>query len=194
MRHEFYNLDKWTNRFLPHYNANGKYQFINYRLADSLPQELLKNENTSYHLIENYLDNGYGSCLLKDSKNANLVIDTWKHFHGERYELIAFVVMPNHVHLLIKILNDWPLDKILYSWKSYTAKEIIKNEKQKDPRCNLKRVWSREYYDRFIRDGNHYINCIEYILRNPQKAGLVKGDKVWPFVEYNKGFISDGEF
>ncbi|MDD7985223.1 transposase [Lentisphaera marina] len=144
------------------------------------PQEKIKY----YQIIEKYLDKGYGSCLLKDSRNAQIVLDTWKFFNGERYDLIAYVVMPNHVHLLIKTYEKWPLAKVVHSWKSYTAKEILKNEYGDDSNAGgspalPNKVWQREYWDRFIRDENHFLKVIEYIHQNPVKAGLCKLPEQW---------------
>jgi putative transposase len=164
------------------------------------PQEKIKY----YQIIEKYLDKGYGSCLLKDSRNAQIVLDTWKFFNGERYDLIAYVVMPNHVHLLIKTYEGWPLAKLVHSWKSYTAKEILKNDHAREfnagespalPNSRQKKVdmnsyagespalpnkvWQREYWDRFIRDKNHFLKVIEYIHQNPVKAGLCKLPEQW---------------
>ena len=187
MREEFQQEENWYSRFLPHYNENGKYQMITYRLNDSLPKEVWDKLGDNSTLIEANLDQGFGSCLLKNPQYSQIVVDNWLHFHNERYELIAYVVMPNHVHVLIKVLNDWQLSKIVFSWKKYTAKKILEQERRKGN--NLTNLWNREYWDRFIRDGNHYMNSITYILNNPVKAGLVKTPKEWKFLGYNKDYL-----
>ena len=127
MRPELENHDAWHNRgYLPHYEAANKYQMITYRLSDSLPssfdiksinyEHLSAKERTQYRkYIEALLDQGYGSCLLEKNQVANVVIDTWRFFHQKRYELIAYVVMPNHVHLLIKTYEDWDLGTLVKS-------------------------------------------------------------------------------
>lgn len=103
-------------RKLPHFDATGRYQAITYRLADSLPRAVLDrlaleldhlDDQTQYEVekrkrIEAHLDKGYGSCVLRSPQYAALVEDTWKHFDGVKYDLIAWVVMPNHCHVLIK--------------------------------------------------------------------------------------------
>ena len=155
MRDEFKNTDNWSKHFLPHYNAHEKYQMITYRLADSLPQNLLnhlgspqssagkttlgspqssagKQEDIERRkIIESVLDKGYGSCLLSKPDIAEKVIDTWKFYHKRHYELIAYIVMPNHVHILIKTLNTWELGKIVWAWKSYVAKYVFNNDEYK---------------------------------------------------------------
>ena len=118
MRDEFKNSENWTKRFLPHYNADHKFQMITYRLADSLPQDVLKSlgtpqatagknnklqETQKRQYIEENLDKGYGSCMLAEQQVAELIIENWQHFHEDRYDLIAYVVMPNHIHVLIKV-------------------------------------------------------------------------------------------
>jgi REP element-mobilizing transposase RayT len=74
--------------------------------------------------IEEYLDAGYGSCILKIPEIAQMIIQNWMHFDSQRYKLLAWVVMPNHVHVLIEPLNEWPLHKTIATWKTYTGKKI----------------------------------------------------------------------
>src|SRR5262249_4350203 len=71
-----------------------------------------------------YLDKGHGACVLKRPELAKSVGDTLLHFDGQRYLLSDFVVMPNHVHVLVGLLGDTDLDKQCYSWKKYTAFEL----------------------------------------------------------------------
>ncbi len=185
MRNEFQNHEAWHNRgYLPHYDAVNTYQMITYRLADSLPNEVIEkqlkalsinpehfNEDVKKRrLIEDYLDKGYGSCVLKESCNAEIVVDAWTFFAGERYDLIAYVVMPNHVHVLIKTYAEWSLSKVIHSWKSFSSSEIRKKMlkvKSRDssfgagkmpalPANFSTSLWQEEYWDRFIRDKNHF--------------------------------------
>lgn len=74
--------------------------------------------------IESFLDAGHGDCLLKDSPFAEIVQNALKHFSGERYELVAWAIMPNHVHAIVKPLASHDLPAIVHSWKSFTSKEI----------------------------------------------------------------------
>ena len=71
------------------------------------------------------MDKGYGSGILKNPKAAKIIIDGWKFFDKEKYDLCSYVVMPNHVHLLIKTYEE-PVSRIIKSWKSFTAKAIRK--------------------------------------------------------------------
>ena len=130
MRAEFHNREGWSSRgYLPHYNAGNKYQMITYRLGDSLPSSVfedldskglnkeanLLNEQEAKarrEFIELALDKSYGSCLLRDKELAQKQIEVWKYFDGERYDLVAYVVMPNHVHVLIQTYVGWDVGEI----------------------------------------------------------------------------------
>ncbi|NQZ55971.1 MAG: transposase [Lentisphaeraceae bacterium] len=216
-RPEFHNPQNWYSRgYLPHYDAAEKYQMITYRLADSLPQEVLKREvlgarascpqntllkypqKTFQHdaqkrkYIEEHLDKGYGSCLLKIPEVAEIVVDAWKFFDRQRYEIIAYVVMPTHVHILIKTYQGFLLKSVVHSWKSYTANEINKYLRENEVKSAGKMpalpakngVWQEDYWDRFIRDEKHFKSAVAYILDNPLKAGLCESRENWPWSFY----------
>ena len=115
-------------------------------------------------LIDTAQNASFGECHLAMEEIASLVENALKHFDGSRYELIAWSVMPNHVHAIVRPLGDEELGKILYSWKSFTAKEANKI---------LRRVgefWQPEYYDHIIRDGVDFRNQLRYVLNNPVLA------------------------
>ena len=88
--------------------------------------------------------------------------------------------MPNHVHILVKTYEDFPVSKIVHSWKSYSSKMILNSLNN---RASFKDnvVWQKEYWDRFIRNDEHYKKAIEYIHNNPVKAGLVRNAVDWPW-------------
>jgi len=101
-------------------------------------------------------------------------------FDRLRYHLIAWVVMPNHVHVLFEPIHGWTVAKIVASWKKFTARQICDHQRSlretpSDP------VWHREYWDRFIRDQTHLLQAIDYIHQNPVKAGLVAAAHAWPW-------------
>ncbi|NQZ59974.1 MAG: transposase [Lentisphaeraceae bacterium] len=134
-RYEFDNPQNWHSRgYLFHYDAAGKYQMITYRLSDSLPQGKIQGTRASDSQsdaqkrkeVEQFLDRGYGSCILKMPQIAQLLVDAWTFFDGERYDLVAYVVMPNHVHVLVRAYEAFPLKSVVHSWKSFTAHEIKK--------------------------------------------------------------------
>ena len=205
-RPEFHNPQNWHSRgYLPHYDAAGKFQMITYRLADSLPKIFLgelagsadcqsapMTSDEKIHrrkAIENYLDQGYGSCLLGQAQFAQIVIDNWRYFDGQRYALIACVVMPNHVHILIEEYKGFAVGSLVKTWKSFTAKAIRKSYVH-DADCQSalpgilmqgEPFWQREYWDRFIRDEKHFKSAVAYILDNPLKAGLCESRENWPW-------------
>ena len=185
----------WYRRFLPHRDEPGIIQFITYRLADSIPSTLLvqiENEIRSVspkqmdaerrRKIEKMLDMGHGSGILRNPRAAECVITGWKHFEGKRYNLIAWVVMPNHVHVLIRQFEGQSMAKIIQSWKSFTGRQL----KAEFPHvCVNGQFWLREYWDRYIRDENHFRKAVEYIQMNPVKAGLAATPADWPYCAVN---------
>ena len=178
-------------RNLPHWAANSTLIFITYRLADSMPADKLRawqadrdewmrlhpepwDETVSFEYydtfpaeIDEMLDAGYGSCVLARENCRRIVVENLLHFNGIRYRLHSFVVMPNHVHVLMEIENRDDLPKIIHGWKSYTAKKINAVV------GGTGSVWQREYCDRLIRDAKHYANTVEYIRNNARMAEAI---------------------
>ena len=103
----------WHERgYLPHCDFPNLVQFVTIRLEDSMPaarrgewEHLLKIEDVRDRRLqlEEYLDRGIGKCVLRDKQIAKLMEDALLYFHGNRYELLAWCVMPNHVHVLVDI-------------------------------------------------------------------------------------------
>lgn len=125
--------------------------------------------------IEAWLDAGYGECLLANSELAGMVEDALLFFDAERYALLAWFIMPNHVHVLMEPFIGWPLSGIIDAWKTFSARSINGVLNRTGP------IWQREYFDRYIRDDAHLAATIEYIECNPVKAGLVKKASDWRF-------------
>ena len=175
---------------LPHWNQAKCFCFVTWRLDDALPKDKLDewnhdrevwlkdhpkpwNERTErkYHelfsgRLDEWLDAGHGSCVLRQPASRKIVADALSHFDGVRYDLAAYVLMPNHVHALVKLKTDHPLPGILHSWKSFTAKAINKALGRTGS------VWQPEYWDRLIRNERHFSACRTYIRDNPNKARL----------------------
>ena len=201
---EFHCTENWHNRgYLPHYDAESKIQFITYRLADSLPRQVrVKLKNQTYeslseehkeqrrNLIESTLDKGFGSCVLRNPRCADIIVEAWSYFDKTRYDLIAYTVMPNHVHLIIKTYQAYKVGDLVKSWKAHTAKEIrklyVKDSQTAEYNSALPNIlqsgnafWQREYWDRFIRNEDHLRKSVDYIFKNPVKAGLCKSIFDW---------------
>jgi 1-hydroxy-2-methyl-2-(E)-butenyl 4-diphosphate synthase len=193
-------VNKDDATFLPHWKIDGGIYAVTFRLADSLPTEVLNRYREARDLIsekieilskldssrsqlddllslreelnhletsiiEPALNQGHGTCLFKNEQNAELLANALKHFDGTRYDLLAWCIMPNHVHVIHKPAKGEELDKILHSWKSYTSHEINKLNGTSGS------IWQKESYDHLIRDGKDLRNQIDYILNNPTKAG-----------------------
>jgi type I site-specific restriction-modification system R (restriction) subunit len=105
---------------------------------------------------------------------AGTMLEALKYHDGEKYNLLAWSIMPNHVHVLIKTKDDLP--KIVQSWKSFTGKWALANNRKFNLGIpdDATKFWMPEYWDRFIRDHEHFNNTIRYILNNPAKAKLPK--------------------
>ncbi|MDX2042076.1 MAG: transposase [Acidobacteriota bacterium] len=177
----------WHQRgYFPHFDGEDATQHVSFHLADSMPQAVLdrwrielqhlarREADTEFRTrIQDYLDAGHGACWLRDDRAAELVQNALLHFDGEQYELLAWCVMPNHVHALFTPLAGYVMSDIVGDWKSVTSH-----------RCNkllgLKgRFWHKEYFDRYIRNERHYQNAVAYIENNPVKAGLCVKPKDW---------------
>jgi REP element-mobilizing transposase RayT len=142
---------------------------------ESLPPERRDAERRKR--LEAWLDAGHGGCALRNPAAAACVVETWKKFAPERYDLIAWVVMPNHAHVLIRVREGWELGMIVQSWKIYTGRRI--NELRQAGAWRSQRVWMREYWDRYIRTEGHFAAVVEYIHQNPVKAGFVARAEDW---------------
>jgi REP element-mobilizing transposase RayT len=105
----------------------------------------------------------------------DLVADTIRHFEGTRYSLTAWVVMDDHAHAIVQPEPAWPLPKIMHSWKSFTAHELVKRFGRLAP------VWLPESYDRLVRNEAERLKFARYIVRNPQRRwpGLESYRWVW---------------
>lgn len=116
--------------------------------------------------LDALLDRHRGACHLRDARVANMVVESLHRWDRDRYHLHAWCVMPNHVHVVIRIFGDQSLARLVHSWKSYTAHRANAILGRNGP------FWQREYYDRIIRSEEHLEETIAYVLQNPVKAGL----------------------
>lgn len=178
---------------LPHWYQPEVFYHVTFRLADSIPKEKveqLKVDRENWHQkhknkkefskeewkeynrlfnqrVEEWMNSGYGSCLLKKRENAEIIANALKYFEGQRYDLDEWVVMPNHVHVLVKPKKEFKLSDILHSWKSFTANEINKKENRTG------QLWMHESYDHIVRNEDALKAIRYYIRQNPIKAGIV---------------------
>ena len=179
----------WHSRgYLPHFDGIAVPQFITIHLADSIPHKIIKRwkeelkslrveqeRSLLQRRIERYLDQGYDEALLKQTSVARMVQDSLLRFDGTRYRLFAWVVMPNHVHSLMTRFEGYELKDILHSLKSYTAHEANKMLHRSG------QFWIEDYFDRYMRNQQHFRKTVQYIENNPVKARLCEKPSDWPF-------------
>jgi REP element-mobilizing transposase RayT len=175
----------WHERgYLPHCDKPGLIQFVTFRLEDSMPiakrgewEHLLSIEDSKEKRtkLEEYLDRSAGECYLKAECIAKIAEDALLHFHHKEYELLAWCVMPNHIHVLVHVW-DTPLCRMIQRWKRYSsskALKVLRSERQT--------FWQRDYWDTFMRDVEQERAAIRYIENNPLKARLCKSSREWLF-------------
>lgn len=190
---------------LPHWTRDWAIYSITFRLADSVPAHVaeawwrerdaiigraratgrpIADHETQRLLwlhrekIEQILDNAAGSCSLATPAIARTVQNALLHFDAQRYDLLAWCVMPNHVHTVFRPLPPHELPAILHSWKSFTSHETNKMLARRGE------FWQPEYYDHLVRDQQDLERCIRYVLDNPAKAGLAN----WPWLGFKPGW------
>jgi len=185
----------WHSRgYIPHFDSPGTIQHVAFHLADSLPKAVLdrfeqeirdmpesEQEIERYKRIEAWIDSGHGCCLLRQPKAAELTQQVLLNFDGIRYHLLAWAVMPNHVHTLFEQIQGWKLSSVIASWKSYAGRRLMPIMRALPGMRNARHVWYREYRDRYIRDPDHFQSVIAYIHNNPAKAGLCRTPESWPW-------------
>jgi len=186
---------------LPHLKREGAIYFITFRLADSLPAHeiaRLKHERKAileqaraakspltWHeegqllawycdKVEALLDAGHGACCLSKPEVADLVANALLHFNGQRYELSAWVVMPNHVHAVVWPMPGNTLSDILHSWKSFS-----RNRANRILNRIHKKFWQTESFDHWIRDDEERGRLVAYVESNPVKARFCKTPEEW---------------
>jgi REP element-mobilizing transposase RayT len=166
---------------------------LTFRLADSAPAQLwrdLRLEEVEWRerhpepwsdgigkeyrrrftgRVERWLDMNYGECVLRTPGCAAIVAQSLRFFEGTRTRLHAWVVMPNHVHVLAQILEGHTLPRTMASWKGFTAREINRHLGRGGT------LWQKGYHDRLIRDWRHFGHAVRYIRQNPRKAQLHEG-------------------
>ncbi len=184
----FENKKGWHDRgYLRHFDGVAT-QFVTFRLADSLPQSVLRrleveigrdnlaDRSKEYRRrVEEYLDSGIGECLLKNPPIAEIVKATLMAEDGKSCRLIAWVIMPNHVHVLLTPLKGFSLSQTMQSIKSVSGHKINKVLGRTGS------VWQPDYFDRYIRDADHFARALTYIENNPVKAGLCSIPQEWEF-------------
>jgi putative transposase len=183
---------------LPHLQQPEATYFVTFRLADSLPM-MVQNlwqaqiaawlkwhpkpwsdqvEQEYYRLysmeIEGWLDKGCGSCLLRSAEYSAVLSETLMQENGKAVEQHAFVIMPNHIHVLFSPCDGAEVSRLVKAWKGTSARRINQLAGEAGT------LWQKDYLDRMIRDDEHFWRCVRYIRSNPTRANLQRAE----FVHY----------
>lgn len=182
-----------TRRILPHWSQDGCTYFVTFRLADSVAAPLWKkwkeeraawltkhpkpwdsdtqkDYNSKFPArMELWMDAGYGSCALQEPALRELVEKAIHHFDGQHFTLGDYVLMPNHVHVLVTPHAGHPLAKILTGWKRVSGHAIL------SANGGAKPFWMEEDFDHAVRSERQLSHFQSYIEENPRKAKLRPG-------------------
>ena len=169
-----------TRGYLPHFDGYGCAQHVVFRTQNSLTSEIV--EETSFmstqaarQWIDIQLDQSISGRIFNDTKAALMMEETIRHFDGSRFDLLAWCIMPNHLHALIVPLGDNQLGKIVRCWKMQATKRLGGGQ-----------VFAADYFERFVRDTRHLAITLAYIENNPVKAGLCGQPHDWPWSSASK--------
>ncbi|HMS65905.1 MAG TPA: transposase [Ignavibacteria bacterium] len=197
-------IKPFYRRNLPHITLNEKAYFITFWLNRSIPTDVMIRLKTNYDkewkilseikysnirkkkiydlqkkyfgIFDNYLNNAENNIKwLGDDRIANIVSESIRYRNKKDYELLAYNIMPNHVHLVIFVERFVkPLHKILQSLKRHTARKsnIILNR-------TGNAFWHSESYDHYVRDYKELSRIIDYTMNDPVKTGLARNAEEW---------------
>jgi replication-associated recombination protein RarA len=170
---------------LPHWRQAGAMYFVTWRTADSMPRERvdqwmkereawlnahpepwsLHDEEEYYRLFpdrwEAWLDEGNGECLLARPEVRQIIEELLRHEDGTKYQLEDFIVMPNHVHVLVSPLGNHTLSEITQAWKSTAAHRVNKVLGRTGT------FWQKESFDHIVRSAEQAQKFRRYIQENP---------------------------
>jgi REP element-mobilizing transposase RayT len=171
---------------LPHVRQQNIIYFVTFRLGDSLPvgrlAELKERRDRWLRLnpephtpqvqqdyrriwtvrIENLMDAGHGACPLRDPDCRGVVEACLRHDDGSKYRLGQFVIMPNHVHVLVNMAPGHGLSETIKAWKSVSARRIGKRVGRTGS------FWVDEYFDHAVRQEKSLRRFVRYIRDNPR--------------------------
>jgi|LakMenEpi03Aug12_release.lakeMendotaPanAssembly.Ray.scaffolds.fasta_scaffold336040_2 REP element-mobilizing transposase RayT len=185
-----------TAHKLPHWQQGEVAIFVTFRLADSLPRELLDDwlrareaflaanpppwddiTEACYHgqfsdKLDEHLDAAHGSCALRDPRLAQIVADRLQHFDGQRYDLWSYVIMSNHVHVLFTLRDGESLPDTIQGWKGVSSRLI-----HKTGLSALNPFWQPDDFDRLIRSPDHFSTVQAHIREIRPKHGRVSNER-----------------
>ena len=141
-------------------------------IVDCLPQDEQRERQRRLHHL---LDSGYGSCLLARPDVAELVDSALQSFNGRQFELVSWVLMPSHIHILAGANCGYRMEQVLLALMGWTEEKL-------EEQLGIEgRIWSRQYREQVIRDEEHMFAAIEFIHSDPVRAGLCEDAEDWEF-------------
>jgi putative transposase len=205
------NEEVFRRRHLPHWDVPGAAYFVTACLAGSIPaqglldlrryrkeldakprpDDMSPNEweicqaKLEFARIDRWLDAEPAVRHLEKLELAQVVRDSLYHFANNRYDLLAYVIMPSHIHWVFRPRDEWVATANL---DRRTAREAICHSVKRHTALECNRLlgltgafWQDESYDHWVRDDAELVRCIEYVENNPVKAGLVRYPADWRF-------------
>lgn len=197
MREGFIMKRHFHRRNLPHLYYDEGIYFITYHQANSIPISKLRqmqqvSDMSAFdkfkRLFMRYdkllaLDD-YGVSYLSNENIANICRDTLQFPNGKDYSLIAYCIMPNHVHLVFELINrNKSISDIMKGVKGVSARRINKYLNRSGT------FWQDESYDRLVRDDVELYFVIKYVLLNPVEANLVDDWQDWNYTFCHKDYL-----
>jgi REP element-mobilizing transposase RayT len=170
----------WHSRgYLPHFDSPEVVQHVVFRTAESLPKHLLasapQDPIARGRSFNDWLDAGVGGSTLADAAAAGIVQSALLHFDQKRYRLVAWCIMPNHVHAVLETKIGESLGPVVKSWKAWTARAINAEARRSGP------FWAPDYFDRYVRNERELEAVVAYVEHNPCRAGLCVTPADWPW-------------
>jgi REP element-mobilizing transposase RayT len=200
-------------RRLPHWEVPGNTLFVTACLAGSMPAAALLDvrrfnnrltgitrpadcpasvwrqrcDAVAFRRRDVWLDRIRDGCILGEPRIAKIVQDAILHFHGHRYDVLAYVVMPSHLHWVFQPRREW-VEKELSQGEQRSPREVIMHSLLSFTALAVNRalgrsgaLWQSESYDRCLRSDQELIQVMQYVENNPVKAGLCRQPEEWAF-------------
>jgi REP element-mobilizing transposase RayT len=201
-----FDYKSFYRRNLPHIQPLNTALFLTFRLAGSVPKEVLgrmldeklvlekalKNDSTTsqsrfrelarrhFAMLESWLDKAaIGPTWLADKRIAGIVAEALHHRDGKRFRLDAYSIMPNHVHSVFAPLTQTDTPESLSSIMHSLKRNTARRANQLLDRSGA--FWEHESFDHYVRNRAEWLRIVKYVLENPVKAGLVHKWEDWPW-------------
>jgi REP element-mobilizing transposase RayT len=195
---------------LPHWEVDGGIYFVTFLLADSVPTAVIDRyreecEDVVERMeaspieerwrfarelvrlycsrIDRCLDTSLGASWFCKQEFASLMASVLRFHDRQRYDLFAWVVMPNHVHLVLRPLGESNLSQIMHTIKGYSAHELNEMAGRRGT------FWQKEYFDHLVRSSLDLEKLCRYVIDNPRRASLQDWSWTWVCEELRASIV-----